>query len=206
MKQNNRVLCIIPARGGSKRLPGKNVKMISGKPLIAWTIESAARSKYIDTAIISTDDPVIAGVSKKYGAEVPFMRPRHLARDTSKIIDTLLYTLDWYEKKGIAFDCLLMLQPTSPLRTVDDVDQAIEYFFKNKKARAVVSVCEETHHPDWSNTLPRNLSMAGFLKKSVLNKNKQELNKYYRLNGAFYIARCDYLRESNGFFGDKTFA
>lgn len=206
MINGKKVLAIIPARGGSKELPGKNIKELCGKPLIAWTIEQAKSCSDIDRVIVSTDDENIAKVAKKYGAEVPFMRPAELANDTASTINVIFHAIDWFKKhEDYRPEYILLLQPTSPLREVEDIRAAIQTL-KDKNARAVVSVCETDHHPWWSNTLPENSSMKDFLKPKILNKRRQDLPVFYRLNGAIYLADAVYLHECNGFFGPNTFA
>jgi len=198
------VLAIIPARGGSKGLPGKNIKELCGKPLIAWSIEQAKVCSNIDRVVVSTDDDQIAYVAKKYGAEVPFVRPEELASDTASILDVIIHTLDWFEKyEDYRPAYILLLQPTSPLRTIEDIEGAIQTL-KYKDARAIVSVCETNHHPWWSNTLPENGNMKAFLRPEILNKRRQDLPVFYRLNGAIYLADTDYLYECNGFLGQDT--
>jgi len=201
------ILGLIPARGGSKGLPRKNIIPLLGKPLIAWTIEQALASKYLDRVVISTDDKEIAEISKKYGAEVPFMRPKELAMDKSKGIDVVLHAIDWVKEndKRKQYDLLMLLQPTSPLRTTGDISKAIELLFL-REAKAIVSVCEVDHHPLWANTLPEDGCMKNFIRQEIMNKNRQELLKFYRLNGAIYLAYCDYIKEQESFFGENTFA
>lgn len=205
MYKDKTILGLIPARGGSKSLPRKNIRPLLGKPLIAWTIEQALASKYLDGVIVSTDDEEIAEISKKYGAEVPFMRPKELATDETKGIDVVLHAVDWIEINNKPYNLLMLLQPTSPLRTYEDIDKAIKLLF-SKKAQAVVSVCEAEHHPYWSNILPQDGCMRDFIKAEIMNKNRQELPVFYRLNGAIYLAYGGYLKEQKNFLGKKTFA
>ncbi len=207
MYKNKNILGLIPARGGSKGLPRKNIKSLLGKPLIAWTIEQALASKYLDRVVVSTDDKEIAEISKKYGADVPFIRPKELAEDNAKGIDVVLHAIDWFREnnKRKQYDLIMLLQPTSPLRITEDIDKAIELLFL-KEAKAIVSVCEVDHHPLWVNTLPEDGCMRNFIRQEIMNKNRQELPVFYRLNGAIYLAYCNYLKEQKGFFGDKTFA
>ena len=200
------VLAIIPARGGSKGLPGKNIKKLCGKPLIAWSIEVAETCSAIDRVVVSTDDDKLVDVVKKYGAEVPFERPAELANDTASTINVIFHTIDWLrEHQDFRPEYILLLQPTSPLRTVEDIEGTIQTL-KDKDARAVVSVCETDHHPWWSNILSEDGNMKDFIRPKILNKRRQDLPKYYRLNGAIYLAATKYLRERNGFFGPNTFA
>src|SRR3989339_1726633 len=161
MYKKKNIIAIIPARAGSKGLPGKNIRLLLGKPLISWTIEHALSSKYIDKVIVSTDDRKIAEISRKCGAAVPFIRPAKLATDKAKGIDVILHAVRWFEKKRNKFDLIMLLQPTSPLRTAGDIEAAIELLFE-KKAGAVVSVCETEHHPLWSNILPKDGNMKNF--------------------------------------------
>ncbi|WP_029688939.1 acylneuraminate cytidylyltransferase family protein [Thermoanaerobacter sp. A7A] len=205
MYKGKTILALIPARGGSKGVPRKNIKLLLDKPLIAYTIEAALQVDFIDKVIVSTDDLEIAQISREYGAEVPFLRPYELATDEAKSIDVILHAMDWMEKEHGAFNLILLLQPTSPFRNSEDIKTALDIFFE-KNAKAVVSVCEAEHSPLWMNTLNDDLNMKDFIRKNILNKNRQELGKYYRINGAIYIAEWDYLRQNKTFFGDKTYA
>ena len=201
MYTNKKFLAIIPARGGSKRLPRKNILDLCGKPLIAYTIEAALKSKYIDKVIVSSDDEEILNISKKNGADI-IKRPIDLANDTATTFDAIKHTIDNFEK----YDYIVLLQPTSPLRNEKHIDEAIE-LLENKKADAIVSVCEMDHSPLWSNTLPKDGNMSNFLKDEILNKRSQDLEKYYRLNGAIYICKTEKLLENKGFFlKDNIFA
>jgi len=197
--KGKKILAVITARGGSKRLPDKNILDLAGKPLIAWTIDEAKKSKYIDKLIVSTDSIKIVKVSKKYGAEVPFIRPEHLANDKADSISVLKHAIDFYKDE---FYYIILLQPTSPLRKVEDIDSAIEIL--DDQTKAIVSVCETDHSPLWSNTLPKDLSMKDFIREDVKNKRSQDLPVYYRLNGAIYISEIDYLIKMNGFIGGRT--
>jgi len=138
MYKDKKILALIPARGGSKGLPRKNIKPLLGKPLIAWTIEQSLASKYLDKVVVSTEDKEIAEISKKYGAEVPFIRPKELAKDDTPSIDVVLHAIDFLEKKEL-FNIIVLLQPTSPLRTISDIDNSIEFLF-SKNAQAIISV------------------------------------------------------------------
>ena len=199
MYKGKKILAVITARGGSKRLPNKNILDLGGKPLIAWTIDAAKKSKYIDRVIVSTDSEKIAKVSKQFGAEVPFIRPVFLSNDTADSISVIKHSIEFFDRE---YDYIMLLQPTSPLRTVDDIDRAIEMLSCGIKA--VVSVTEVDHSPLWSNTLPENLSMKSFIRDDVKNLRSQDLPTYYNLNGAIYISDIDYLYEVNGFIGDNT--
>ncbi len=191
---NKTFLAIIPARGGSKRLPRKNILDLEGKPLIAWSIEAGLKSKYINDVVVSSDDEEILNISNKYGA-ITIKRPDELAEDTSSTFDTIKHTIDNMKK----YDYIVLLQATSPLRNEKHIDAAIE-LLESKNADAVVSVCEMEHSPLWSNTLPEDGNMNKFLRDDVLNKRSQDLEKYYRINGAIYICRTDKFLENEGFF------
>jgi CMP-N,N'-diacetyllegionaminic acid synthase len=200
MIEGKTFLAIIPARGGSKRLPRKNMLDLAGKPLIAWTIEAARKSKYLDEVMVTTDDIEIADVAKKYGATTPFIRPESLASDTTTTYDTVEHAINYYKQKLYkTFDYIVLLQPTSPLRDERHIDEAIETL-RQKDADAVISVCEVEHSPLWSNILPDDGDMSGFLKDEVKNRRSQDLPAYYRLNGAIYICRSDRLVDEKSFF------
>lgn len=205
MNNGGKILGIIPARGGSKGLPGKNILPLLGKPLILWTIEQAFLSRYLDKIIVSTEDEEIAEIVKKNGAEVPFIRPVELATDHAKGIDVVIHAIDWFETNKNYFDMVMLLQPTSPLRTSQDIDNAVECLFL-KKAKGVVSICETEHPPLWSNSLPADGCMKDFLRPEILNKNRQEIQVFYRINGAIYLADCNYLKSQKSFFGKETYA
>lgn len=203
MINEKKILAVITARKGSKRLIGKNMLDLKGKPLIAWTIEEAIKSKYIDELIISTDDESIISFSKKYSRIIiPFTRPKELSSDKSVSLDVLLHALEFYKSNDVNFDYIMMLQPTSPLRITEDIDVAIEEL--SDEIKSVVSVCETNHSPLWSNKLPENKSMKNFLSNELKNLISQDLPKFYRLNGAIYIAEVNYLIREKGFLGDNT--
>ena len=187
-------LAIIPARGGSKRLPRKNVLPLAGKPLIAWTIESALNSKLVDKVLVTSDDDEILKVSESFGAAT-LKRPAELAQDTSTSFDAIKHAIENTEK----FDYIVLLQPTSPLRSSQQIDEAIQ-LLESKSADAIVSVTEMEHSPLWANTLPEDGSMTGFLRDDLLNTRSQDLETYYRLNGAIYICKANKLLEASSFF------
>ena len=194
MYKSQTFLAIIPARGGSKRLPKKNILDLKGKPLIAYSIEAGLQSKYIDKVIVSSDDDEILDTSKAFGAEI-IKRPDALASDTATSFDAIKHTIENTEK----YDYIVLLQPTSPLRSALQIDEAIE-LLETKEANAIVSVCEMDHSPLWSNTLPKDGNMSGFLRDEVLNKRSQDLETYYRVNGAIYICKTEKLLEEESFF------
>ncbi|MGE4465985.1 cytidylyltransferase domain-containing protein [Sphaerochaeta sp.] len=194
MCKNKTFISIIPARGGSKRLPRKNIRLLAGKPLISWTIESALGSKYIDKVIVSSDDDEILRISLETGAEI-VKRPEYLGSETATTYDAVMHSLDRYR----CYDYVVLLQPTSPLRTAKHIDEAIELLVR-KNADAVVSVCEMDHNPLWSNTLSDDMSMDNFIDDKIKNKRSQDLPQYYRLNGAIYICEYEKLISEKTFF------
>ncbi len=170
MISNPTFLAIIPARGGSKRLLRKNILPLVDKPLIVWTIEAAKKSKYINKIVVTSDDDEILNISKANGAEI-IKRPDELATDTATSFDVIVHSIKSLEK----YDYVVLLQPTSPLRDQEDIDNAIELLL-DKSASAIISVCEVDHSPEWCNTLPENNDMSNFLPKSISNKRSQDLS------------------------------
>jgi CMP-N-acetylneuraminic acid synthetase len=194
-----RFLAIITARGGSKRLPNKNIMLLDDKPLIAHTIKAALDSEYIDDLIVSTDSKAIADVAQSYGANVPFMRPDSLAQDDTTSIDVIIHATNEYEKiSGDEYEYIILLQPTSPLRDSSDIDNGIKEML-DKKADAIIGVTPMEHSPLWSNTLNESRSMEGFLKDELKNSRSQDLPDYFRINGALYVCKKDRLIKEHGF-------
>lgn len=186
----NEILAIIPARGGSKGLKRKNVLDFIGKPLIAHTIEQAKNSKYISRVIVSTEDEEIAVISKKYGAEIPFMRPLKLADDNSTTNDVIEYTLKELERtEGYKPQIFCVLQCTSPLRTSEDIDNTIKKLMDTNSDSAV-SIAEAKSNPYWTNVL-LNDRLEYFIKEGQNIKRRQDLPKVYEINGAVYVVKTD---------------
>jgi N-acylneuraminate cytidylyltransferase/CMP-N,N'-diacetyllegionaminic acid synthase len=197
------MLAIIPARGGSKGLPGKNIKDLKGKPLIAYTIEAALASKYITRVIISTDDDEIAKVAVEHGAECPFMRPAALATDTARAIDAFKYTLDRLEEEGSEIiDDFMVLQPTSPLRTAADIDKAIE-LFREKNADSVISYCAEHHPVIWHKYLSNDGKFENIFEAGINNRQEERISYYP--NGAIYIFRRNTINNEQ-YYTDNSYA
>ncbi|WP_445373508.1 acylneuraminate cytidylyltransferase family protein [Photorhabdus tasmaniensis] len=199
-------IAIIPARGGSKRLPGKNIKNLNGKPLIAWTIEAAISSGVFDDIYVSTDSKEIADISVKYGATVPFLRPESLATDEATTNDVVYHLIDWLEKTQAhkKISNVAILQPTSPLRTKSDIVNALSLYSK-KMADSVVSVCELEHPYQYANKIDSSLGMKDFISQESCRRT-QELDVYYRLNGAIYFFNRDRITNLNQLYGDNSFA
>ncbi len=201
-----RTLALIPARGGSRRLPRKNILPLGGRPLIAWSIEAALAARSVTRVIVSTDDSEIAAVARALGAEVPFMRPPALAGDTASGEAVVLHALDFFEATGERYDRLLLLQPTSPLRTAEDIDGAAR-LMSERDAHAVISVCPCDHPPEWSNTLPPDGSLRAFFRPGVRGTRSQDLPTSYRLNGALYLYDWQHLaRQRSLAMDDKGYA
>ncbi len=205
MYENKKIMAIIPARGGSKGLPRKNIMLLDGKPLIAYTIIVAKKSHIFDRIIVSTDNNEIAEIAKKYGAEVPFIRPTELATDKADSMDVVIHALKWFKEKGKKFDYIMKLQPTSPLRTVQDLIKSMELIIE-KDGDSVISVSECEHHPLWSNKLDPDLKMSNFIDEDIKGKNRQELPKYYRVNGVIFISKVDTLLNTTDWYGEKSYA
>jgi N-acylneuraminate cytidylyltransferase/CMP-N,N'-diacetyllegionaminic acid synthase len=199
------VIAIIPARSGSIGLPGKNIKEMNGKPLIWYTINVAKKSKFIEKIIVSTDDKKIAIIAKSYGVEIPFMRPKKLARDDSLAIDNYIFTIDRLNKK-FKYNIVefIVLQPTSPLRTSLDIDNAIR-IFKEKKADSVISVSEAIHPPIWAKRTDSKGILINYFNIKIGNKNRQEIEKAYMPNGAIFVFKFSLLKEKYSYYSDKTY-
>ena len=199
MIEGKKILGIVPARGGSKGVPGKNIRIVAGKPLIAWTIEAAKKSKYIDRLILSSDDAEIIRVAKDWDLEVPFVRPSELARDDTPGIKPVIHALA--ELPG--FDYVVLLQPTSPLRTVEDIDRCIERCFELN-----VPSCVSVTVPDKSPYLM--YTLEGQNLRPLLGHNsytcRQNMPKVLVLNGAVYVTQVDWLQQKKAFIGEETVA
>lgn len=197
-------VAIIPARGGSKRLPGKNIKHLNGKPLIDWTIEAAFEAKLYDRVIVSTDSPEIKNIAESAGAEVPYLRSAELSSDTATTEDVVRDVVFWLEKQGCQITTVTILQPTSPLRTAANIIDAFA-LMKIKQAKAIVSVCPLEHPIQYCNVLPDDLSLDNFIDVSNL-KRSQELPQYYRLNGAIYIFQRSYVSNFRNIYSKGSYA
>lgn len=196
------MIALIPARGGSKGLPGKNTMLLVGKPLIAYAIESALNSKYISEVYVSTDSKEIAEIAKKYGAKVPFLRPMYLATDEALAVDTYIFMLDKWQESGKNVDSLIILQPTSPLRTSANIDEAIE-LFHSKNASSVISYTEESHPISWHKYVNEDLTFSPIFEEEIVNR--QQKRKTYYPNGAIFIFKEGLIREKK-YYNENSFA
>jgi len=194
-------LAIIPARGGSKGLPGKNIKELCGKPLIAWSIESGLKSKYLDEVMVTTDSQEIAEISKEYGANVPFLRPDYLASDTATSFDAVKHTIDYYKDElSKKFDYIVLLEPTSPLREVDDIDNMIEKIITNEdKFDSIVSMGEVHEHPSIMKKIVNKDYLNNYCEELELKSRRQDNDEVYFPYGVAYIVKM------NSFLEEKTF-
>ena len=200
-----RNIAIIPARSGSKGLKDKNIKLLNGKPLIAYTIDVAIASGVFDVIFVSTDSIKYAEIAKACGASVPFLRSDELSSDTARTWDVVKDVLEHYKKQGDEFDTVALLQPTSPLRKNEDIK--LGYSLMNRKrANAIVGVCEVDHSPLWCNTIPEDGSLDNFLRKDLLGLPRQSLPSYYRINGALYITKVDYLMNTDDIYQSSCYA
>lgn len=198
------ILAIIPARSGSKGLKDKNIRELNGKPMLAYTIEAARKSGIFKEILVSTDSEKYAEIARKYGAYVPFLRSEKTSSDnaaTNEVIEEVLTNL---KKLGKEYNKVMLLQPTSPLRDEEDIKGAIE-LFKNKKANCVVSMCECEHSPLLSKILDKEMNLDGFL-SNFKKVRRQDMQAYYRLNGAIYLFNVDYFFKYKNFYEKDSYA
>jgi CMP-N,N'-diacetyllegionaminic acid synthase len=207
MIDGKKIIAIVPARQGSKGLAKKNIIDFLGKPLLAWSIEAALQSNYVDRIIVSTDSTEIAGVGEKFGADIPFIRPSYLSEDSSTSVDVICHAIEFMsEKLGENFDFVILLEPTSPLRTSEDVDLALEKLIGSPDARSLVSVGEsESQH----NKLQFNITESEFISvepssKKFVHMRRQDLARSYFLDGSIYLSYIHTLFEFASFVHGKT--
>ena len=207
MIDGKKIIAIVPARQGSKGLDKKNIIDFLGKPLLAWSIEAALQSNYVDRIIVSTDSTEIAGVGEKFGADIPFIRPSYLSEDSSTSVDVICHAIEFMsEKLGENFDFVILLEPTSPLRTSEDVDLALEKLIGSPDARSLVSVGEsESQH----NKLQFNITESEFISvepssKKFVHMRRQDLARSYFLDGSIYLSYIHTLFEFASFVHGKT--
>jgi CMP-N,N'-diacetyllegionaminic acid synthase len=197
-----KILAIIPARGGSKGVPGKNIKLLGGKPLLAYTSEIALKSRYLTEIIVSTEDEKIVEVAKDLGIEVPFRRPIELAKDDTPTIDVIIHALEWYKKQNIFFDSVCLLQPTSPFRTVEFLNSAIEKFIE-KNTDSLISVQKVPHqyNPHWTFEEDKEGNLKISTGENDIISRRQELPTAYYRDGSVYITKTDVLLKEHSLYG-----
>jgi len=203
MLKGKRILCLMLARGGSKGVPDKNIKPLAGKPLINYTTEAVQEAGIFDRLILSTDSQTIADVARKAGIDVPFMRPEHLATDTSSALDAIVHALDYIAAEDGPYDYVQYIFPTAPLRTAAHIKAGAELLVETG-SDMVISVCETDHPIQWMNHLPQNHSLQNFVHLDHRGRNRQELEKSYRINGSIYIARWDVFAQRKDWFAQDT--
>jgi CMP-N,N'-diacetyllegionaminic acid synthase len=198
------ILGLITARGGSKGVPKKNIKIVAGKHLIVWTIEAALKSSMLNRVVLSTDDKIIAEIGKNNNAEVPFLRPEILAQDNSPHIDVIFNAINWLiDNENWCPDYILLLQPTSPLRTCQDIDNVISMGIE-KNADSVVSVCMSQVHPYKMKIINRAGKMIDYTEKPKGYLPRQKLPDIYFENGALYLIKTKVLLEQKTLFPENT--
>jgi CMP-N,N'-diacetyllegionaminic acid synthase len=197
-----KLLALVPARGGSKRLPGKNIKPLAGKPLIQWTIQPALESQLFCDVILSTDDEQIAETGKSLSCLVPWLRPASLSSDTATSIDVALHALDWYEAEYGKVDGLVLLQPTSPFRSINTLHETAK-LFASDMTKPVVTVSPVQQHPAWCFYQDES-GIAPCLGWEESNKRSQDLKPAYVLNGVVYITPPEVIRKENNFINNST--
>ena len=202
MINGKRVIAVIPARSGSKGLPGKNTKPLCGKPLIAWSIKEALKSKHIDEICVSTDSEEIIKIARDFGANPNFKRPAELAQDDSTTTDVLLHALEEYKKINKYFDIIVCLQPTSPTRESQDIDESLELLVNNNDAWSAASVAEAEDLSLFASLKSGFLSWHGDPPNNIRRQQKKQ--KLYYLEGTIALSWVDKLIEHRGFYHDKT--
>lgn len=198
-----KILGLIPARGGSKGVPGKNIKLLQGKPLIGYTIEIAKKSKLLNKTILSSDDDEIISISKQLGLEVPFVRPKEFAEDKSPTIDVVIHALEYYKSKGEIFDAVCLLQVTNPFRTSEFVDQAISKFIESK-TDSLISVLEVPHefNPHWVFKIKEeNQNLEISTGEEDIISRRQDLPKTYYRDGSIYITKANVILKEKSLYG-----
>lgn len=204
MYKGKKILAIIPARSGSKGLKDKNIKLLNGKPLIAYTIEAAQKSNIFEDIVVSTDSKQYAQIAMQYGATVPFRRPDSLATDMTSSTEVIIHALEELEKQGKTYDYFMLLQPTSPLRNEMDILKSIDLLLE-KNANTIVSVCECEHSPVFAKQLGSDHRLDGFL-SDIKNSRRQDIEPYYRLNGAIYLSNVTYFNKDRSFYRYNSYA
>ena len=200
-----KILAIIPARGGSKGVPGKNIKLLNGKPLLEYTLEIALQSNYLTEVIVSTEDEQIMEVAESLGIKVPFIRPLELAQDKTPTIDVIIHALNWYGNKNIFFDAVCLLQVTSPFRTLDFLNKAIEKFISTN-CDSLVSVQKVPHeyNPHWTFEVNADGNLKIATNETEIITRRQELPTAYHRDGSIYITKTEVLLKEHSLYGKST--
>jgi CMP-N-acetylneuraminic acid synthetase len=200
-----KILGIIPARGGSKGVPGKNIKLLNGKPLLQYTSEIALESQYLTAVILSSDDTQIIKVAKSLGIQVPFLRPEELAQDTTPTIDVIIHALQWYENEAVFFDAVCLLQVTSPFRTIDFLNKAIAKFIESG-CDSLVSVQKVPHeyNPHWTFEVKAEGNLKIATGEDQIISRRQELPDVYHRDGSIYIMKTEVLLQQYSLYGKNT--
>ena len=197
------ILAIIPARSGSKGLKDKNIKLINGKPLIAWSISQVLASKYVSEVYVSTDSQTIADISRSYGAQIPFIRPAYLAEDNTSTSDVILHTIDELTKQGKVFTHVMLIEPTSPLRETSDIDAAVEELKSKSFAKSIVGISRvESQHPAFCISLTSNHLLRSKNDFKVLRR--QEIDELYFYEGSIYLSEINTYLEKRNFYHEET--
>ncbi len=205
MYLNKKILAIIPARGGSKGLPDKNIKLLNGKPLIGWTIEQAKACKYIDSIFVTTDNEQIANTAKFFGIDIPFLRPAELASDTSSSMDVVEHVLSYFENKHIYFDYILLLEPTSPLRKKSDLDQAIQLAIEDESADGIISLGEvHMEHPMIVKKINEKGKITSYINDIRKISQRQQADKAYFPYGVIYMIKTDVFKREKAFYTNNV--
>ncbi len=197
-------IAIIPARSGSKGLKDKNIRLLNGKPLLAYSIEAALKSKCFDVVMVSTDSKKYANIAKKYGAEVPFLRSIKNSNDKASSWEVVKEVLDIYQENGKEFDTFMLLQPTSPLRSANDIKNAYK-ILKEKKANSIVSICENDCSLNKLFKLKQDLYLSNILKNTNNTARRQDEDKYYRFNGSIYLSKVEHFLKCGNIYKDKCY-
>jgi CMP-N,N'-diacetyllegionaminic acid synthase len=198
-----KLFAIIPARAGSQRLPGKNVKTLGDFPLLAHTILSAEESGCFEKIIVSTEDASIAKIAENYGAEVPFLRPADLATHASNVVDAVVHMIDQLKKQNEYYDAVMLLQPTSPFRKPETIQAAVNIFLRSKGA-SVISVSPAKTHPYWCKSIDEEGNLHAFIAGQDNPARYQDLPPAYELNGLIYLASVEELMKHKSFYGTRT--
>lgn len=197
-----KILAIIPARGRSKGVPFKNIKLLNGKPLLAYTAEIALQSKYLTEVIVSSEDEQIIAVAQSLGVKVPFVRPTKLAQDNTPTIDVIIHALQWYESQNSFFDAVCLLQATSPFRTVEFLDKAIDKFIESS-CDSLVTVQKVPHeyNPHWTFEVNNEGNLKIATGEDIIISRRQELPSAYHRDGSVYITKTNVILKQNSLYG-----